>query len=148
MLRPALGVTVTELYAHSSNNMSVDLLVVFFLLLYAVSMVLAQLLILSPPVLTTYLGGDAHFICTIKDLSMEIAWYSSFFPIIFQNNHANFSELHFTVSDISLNNTLLHCIGRNPFTPSKIYSSNSGLIVIQGIVLGGVLPSNNNNAPL
>ena len=106
----------------------------FFLLVYAVALTRSLILnpILSPLVLTTYLGGDAHFIC-IKDPSMEIAWYhSTFIPVIFQNNRMNFSELRFTVSSL-MNSTLIRCIGRNPFNPSTLHYSNTGLIVIQGI---------------
>ena len=104
-------------------------------MLYAVALVLAQSLILSPSVLTTYLGGDAHFICTKDQSISQIAWNSPFFLSFFQTNSMNFTELRFTVSDISLNNTLLYCIGRNPSDPS-IYYSNPGLIVIQGIIVG------------
>lgn len=120
-----------------------DILVVFFLLLYAVVLVLTRPLelILNPPVCTTYLGGDVHFICTKDPSISKIAWSTPIFPTVFHNNHLNFSEFRFTVSDISWNNTLLHCIGRNPSNPSMIYTSNAGLILIQGInFIGGVLP--------
>lgn len=121
-------------------------------MLYAVAPVLAQTLILSPLVLTTFLGGDAHFICTkdpsISQIAWNNPWNNPFIPNSFQTISMNFSELHFNVSDISMNNTALYCIGRNLSNPSKIYYSNPGLIMIQGINFRGCMCSNNNNAPL
>ena len=109
----------------------------FLLLLFAATLVLPQSLRLSPSVVTTYLGGDVHFICTKLDPSMKIAWDSPFLPSYFHSNYMNFSELNFTVPSISMNNTLVRCIGSDS-NSFDLYYSNVGLIVIQGInFIGG-----------
>ena len=97
-----------------------------------VSLLFAQSPVLSPPVAITYLGGDVHFNCT-KDPSMQIAWDSSIIPSFFHNNQMSFSELNIGVPDVTLNNTKVQCVARDPSQPSKLYYSNPAKIVIQGI---------------
>ena len=88
---------------------------------------------LSPVVAITYLGGDVHFICT-KNSSMQSAWLASFIPSFFHDhNNKNFSEINIGVPDVTLNNTVVQCVTRDPSQPSKLYYSNPAMIVIQGI---------------
>ena len=101
-----------------------------------VSLLFAQSPVLSPPVAITYLGGDVRFICTKKAPSMQIAWNGGpFIPSSnssFHNNHKNFTELNIGVPDVTLNNTEVTCVARDPSEPSKLYHSNPSKIVIQG----------------
>ena len=97
-----------------------------------VSLLFAQSPVLSPPVATTYLGGDVHFICT-KDPSMQIAWLAPSIPSFFHNDGSKYSELNIGVPDVTLNNTIVQCVARDPSQPSKLYYSNPAMTVIQGI---------------
>ena len=98
-----------------------------------VSLLFAQSPILNPaPTAITYLGGDVRFICN-KDPSMQIAWDSSLIPSFFHNNQMNYSELNIGASDVTLNNTIVKCVARDPSQPSILYYSNPSTIVIQGI---------------
>ena len=99
---------------------------------FCVSMLFAQSPVLSPPVAITYLGGDVRFIC-IKDPSMQIAWDSAIIPSFFHNNGMNYSKLNIGVPDVTVNNTVVTCVARDPSQPFKLYYSNPAKIVIQGI---------------
>ena len=101
---------------------------------FCVSLLFAQSPVVSPPVAITYLGGDVHFICT-KDSSMQIAWDSDIIPSFFHNNQMNYSELSIGVPDVTLNNTNVKCVARDPSNPFELFYSNSAKIVIQGIYL-------------
>ena len=64
---------------------------------------------------------------------MQIAWDTDIIPNFFHNNEMNFSELHSGIHNVTLNNTVVHCVARDPSQPFKLYYSNPAKIVIQGM---------------
>lgn len=114
-----------------SLEMSLVARVAAFIFIFCLSS--ANNLILSPPVATTYLGGDVHFVCTKPDVTMQIAWDAPFISAsYFHNSNINVSELVIGNAHVYFNNTSVFCVGRYPSQLSKLYYSNPGDISIQG----------------
>jgi hypothetical protein len=103
--------------------------------------------VLTPLVVTTYIGGSITLTCTKPDLNMEIGWFTDLIPLVFQLDEDKYNiSLEKPINDIINNNTIVYCIGRYASDRTQYYQSNLSTIIIQGC-LSAVHPSINQSDP-